>query len=118
MSTFASVDEYLAAQPAAAQSSLREIRAIIRAALPGAAEVISYGVPTYKLGGRSVVHFGAAKKHCALYGAAMEQFADELKGYDTSKGTVRFPLDQPLPAELVQRLVQARLAQHQARGKR
>lgn len=117
MPTHSSVDEYLAAQPAAAQPQLREIRAIIRAAIPDATEVISYGVPTYKLGGSSVVHFGAAKRHCALYGAAMEQFADELKGYDTSKGTVRFPLDQPLPTELVQRLVQARLAQHKARGK-
>ena len=104
MPAFATVDDYIAAQPAAAQPRLRELRAIIRAALPEAAELISYGMPTYKFPVGSV-YFGAAKHHCALYGTAMDACADELRAYDTSKGTVRFPLDQPIPEALVHKLV-------------
>jgi uncharacterized protein YdhG (YjbR/CyaY superfamily) len=104
-----SVDEYIATQPAVAQARLRELRAIIREAVPQAAEVISYGMPTYTLG-RKRVHFGAAGRHCALYGSAMEDFAHELGRYDTSKGTVRFRLDQPIPADLVRKLVLAKLS--------
>ena len=104
MPTFATVDDYIAAQSAAAQPRLRELRAIIRAAVPEAAEVISYGMPTYKFHVGSV-YFGAAKHHCALYGSAMDACTDELRGYDTSKGTVRFPLDQPIPEALVRKLV-------------
>jgi uncharacterized protein YdhG (YjbR/CyaY superfamily) len=104
---FATVDEYIAAQAAAAQPRLRELRAIVRAALPEAAEGISYGMPTYTFGG-GAVYFGAAKRHCALYGAALDACPEELRGFDTSKGTVRFPLDQPIPAELVRKLVLAK----------
>src|SRR6266566_1144624 len=89
--TFASVDDYIAAQSAAAQPRLRELRAIIRAAVPEATEAISYGLPTYKFRVGSV-YFGAAKRHVALYGSAMDALAEELRGYDTSKGTLRFPL--------------------------
>jgi len=103
------VDEYIAAQSPAAQPRLRELRAIIRAAIPDAAEVISYGMPTYKFRG-SFVSFGAAKRHCALYGSAMDAFAEELRGFGTSKGTVRFPLDRPIPAELVRKLVATKAA--------
>jgi uncharacterized protein YdhG (YjbR/CyaY superfamily) len=110
MPTFSSVDEYIAAQSAEAQPRLRELRAIIRAAVPAAAEVISYGMPTYKFRGGSV-YFGAAQHHCSLYGAAMGAFAEELRAYGTSKGTVRFPLDQPIPAQLVHRLVVATVAE-------
>jgi uncharacterized protein YdhG (YjbR/CyaY superfamily) len=88
------VDDYIAAQPTGVQERLRELRAIIREAVPQAAEVISYGMPTYRLG-HSRLHFGAAKRHCALYGVGT--------------GTVRFPLDQPIPAEQVRALVVARL---------
>jgi uncharacterized protein YdhG (YjbR/CyaY superfamily) len=109
MPDFASVDEYIAAQPAAAQPMLRELRATIRAALPQAEELVSgYNLPTYKVGGKAVTYFGAAKKHCALYGVLRDGFEEELQPYgDVSKGTVRFPLDQPLPADLVRRLVLA-----------
>jgi uncharacterized protein YdhG (YjbR/CyaY superfamily) len=103
----ASVDDYINAQSAAVQPRLHELRAIVRAALPDADEAISYGIPTYKLGGR-FVSFGAAKRHCALYGSAMDAFADELRGFGTSKGTVRFPLNQPVPEALVRKLVRAK----------
>jgi uncharacterized protein YdhG (YjbR/CyaY superfamily) len=108
--TFASVDDYIAAQSAAAQPRLRELRAIIRAAVPEATEVISYGLPTYKFRVGSV-YFGAAKRHVALYGSAMDALAEELRGYDSSKGTLRFPLNQPIPAELVGKLVLATVAE-------
>jgi uncharacterized protein YdhG (YjbR/CyaY superfamily) len=104
----ASVDEYIAAQPPAAQVRLRELRAIIREAVPQAAELISYGMPTYKLG-RWRVHVGAARHHCALYGAPLAAFPDDLRGYDTTRGTLRFPLDQPIPTDLVRKLLLARL---------
>ena len=109
MPTPATVDDYIAAQSAAAQPRLRELRAIIRAAVPGATEIISYGLPTYRLGVGSV-YFGAAKRHCALYGSALDSFPEELQGLDTSKGTVRFPLDRPIPEELVHKLVVAKAA--------
>jgi uncharacterized protein YdhG (YjbR/CyaY superfamily) len=112
MSAFATVDDYIAAQSAEAQPRLRELRAVIRAAVPEATESISYGLPTYSLRAR-FVHFGAAKRHCALYGSALGDFAEELRGYDTAKGTVRFPLDKPIPADLVTKLVTAKAAGQQ-----
>ena len=116
MPAFATVDDYIAAQSAAAQPRLRELRAIIRAAVPEATEVISYGLPTYKFR-VGFVYFGAAKRHCALYGSALDAFPEELRGFDTSKGTVRFPLDQPIPEELVRKLVVAKAAGQIARGR-
>jgi uncharacterized protein YdhG (YjbR/CyaY superfamily) len=107
MPEFATVDDYIAAQSAAAQPRLYELRDAIRSAVPEATELISYGMPTYKLR-VSFVSFGAARRHCALYGSAMDAFPDELCDYDTSKGTVRFPLDQPIPHELVRKLVIAK----------
>ncbi len=103
------VDEYIAAQPAVVQLKLRELRAILRSILPDAAESISYGMPAYRLR-VGFVYFGAGRHHVALYGAAMGAFARELSDYNTSKGTVRFPLDQPLPEELVRKLVETKAA--------
>jgi uncharacterized protein YdhG (YjbR/CyaY superfamily) len=108
MTSVITVDDYVAAQPATAQPRLRELRASIRAAVPEATEVISYGMPTYTLRGRRV-HFGAARRHCALYGSAVDQFAGELRPFKTLKGTVHFPLDRPIPHELVQKLVRGKL---------
>ncbi len=113
MPTITSVDDYIAAQSADVQPRLRELRSIIRAAVPEAAEVISYGIPTYKFR-RGSVSFGAAKRHCALYGSAMDAFPEELRGVNTSKGTVRFPLDQPVPEALVRKLVMAKAAAQDA----
>lgn len=96
------VDEYIAAQEERAQPRLRELRAILRAALPEAEECISWSMPTYRRG-QNLVHFAAAKKHIGLYpgGEATAVFAEKLKGLDVSKGTIRLPWDRPLPEELI-----------------
>lgn len=113
MTTIVTVDDYIGTQAAEAQPRLRELRAIIRAAAPQATEVISYGMPTYKLGGRRV-QFGAAKRHCALYGSAIDRFTTELHDFKTLKGTVQFPLDRPIPEKLVRNLVIAKLFDNQS----
>jgi uncharacterized protein YdhG (YjbR/CyaY superfamily) len=110
MTTITTVDEYIAAQKPDARARLQELRNTIRAAVPQAAEVISYGMPTYRLGARRV-YFAAAKRHCALYGAGIDLVADELGKFKTLKGTVQFPLDAPIPAHLVHRLVVGKLCQ-------
>ena len=111
MPDFDTVDAYIAAQAADAQPMLNQLRASVRAALPRAEEYMSnYNLPAYRLNGRPVTYFGAAKKHCALYGineSVRERFPEELLPYgDISKGTIRFPLDKPLPKTLVKKLVQ------------
>jgi uncharacterized protein YdhG (YjbR/CyaY superfamily) len=105
--TFATVEAYIAAQPPQTQTRLGELREAVRGALPDAQEVISYGMPTYKLPS-GFVSFGAAQRHCALYGSAADAYPEELKAYSTAKGTVRFPLDRPIPQALVRKLVQAK----------
>ena len=115
------VDAYLAAAPAEAQPMLRQMRKLIRAAAPKAQEIISYQIPAYKYEGRPLVYFGAAKKHCGLYGigsSVRDAFQDELEGYVMSKGTIQFPLDKPLPARLVTRLVKAQVAENEAAAAR
>lgn len=109
----ATIDEYLAGVPDDKRAALQRLREQIHAAAPDATEAISYGLPTFKVDGRWLVAFGVAKKHCSLYtgGAAIEANADELAGYRLWKGTINFPPDQPLPAELVTKLVQARIAE-------
>jgi len=107
MPSFATVDDYIAAQSAQAQPRLREIRSIIHATLPDAAEVISYDMPTYNFPG-GFVSFGAAKKHCALYGTPIDLYPEEVSAYSTSKGTIRFLFDQPIPEDLVRKLVKTK----------
>ncbi len=99
------VDEYIAARDEAVQPVLREIRSLLREALPEAEECISWSMPTYRKG-RNLIHFAAAKKHLGIYPGdeAVEAFAEELAGYDVSKGTVRLPYDRPLPAALIGRI--------------
>jgi len=111
------VDTYLGALPEEQRAALEKLRATIRAAAPDAAESISYGMPTFKYKGRPLIYFGAAKKHCALYGMHMEAHREELQRYDTSKGTIRFPSGKPLPAALVKKLVKARMAEIEAGAK-
>jgi uncharacterized protein YdhG (YjbR/CyaY superfamily) len=109
------VERYLAALPEEVRASLEQLRRVIRAAAPGSVEQMSYGVPTFKHHGRSLVSFGAAKKHCSFYvmsPAVMEAHRDELEAYATSKGTIRFEAGRPLPTELVTRLVEARLREN------
>ena len=99
------IDEYITAQDETVQPSLREVREILRTAIPDAEERISWSMPTYWKG-RNIIHFAASKKHLGLYpgGEATTVFADELKGFDVSKGTIRLPWNKELPTELIQRI--------------
>ena len=112
MKQFTSVAAYLKAVPPAPRAALQRLRKTIRAAVPQATEVISYGIPTFKHQGWRV-HFAAFKDHCSLFGigaAVMKAHKRELAGFQTSKCTIRFTADRPLPATLVRKLVTARLA--------
>ena len=93
------------------RAALEKLRKAIRAAAPKAEECISYGIPAFRLHGRFLVGIGAASNHCSFYpDSALDAYKDELKGYETSKGTVRFAASKPLPASLVKKLVKARIA--------
>jgi len=111
------VDEYLAGVPKATRSTLEKLRKTIKAAGPKVTESISYGMPMYKQNGM-VIGFAAFKDHCSIFpgSAVMHAHKEELKRYDTSKGTIRFPADKPLPATLVKKLVKARVAENEARA--
>jgi len=115
------VEGYLARVSEPARSTLMRIRAAIRSAVPPeTTEAISYGMPTFRYHG-ALVGFAAFSKHCSFFPmsvAVMEAFADDVKGFPTSKGTIRFPIDKPLPAALVKKLVKARIAENEARQKR
>ena len=95
------------------RAALEKLRRAIKSAAPEAEEYISYQVPAFRLGGRMLVAFGAAANHCAVYPGAfpVEAHKDELQAYDTSKGTIRFQEDSPLPATLVRKLVKTRVAE-------
>lgn len=114
----ATIDEYLAGVPEAQRAALEQLRKTIHAAVPRAEECISYGLPAFRLGGHALVAFGAAARHCSFFpmsGAPVANLADELAGYDTSKGTIRFQPESPLPAALVRKLVKARIAENAAK---
>lgn len=115
-----SVEEYLSRVSEPARTTLNKMRALIRAAAPAeGAETISYGVPMFKYKG-VLLAVGAFKDHCSLFLATSSiapEIREELKTYDTSKGTIRFPVDKPLPAALVTRIVKARVAQNEQRGR-
>jgi uncharacterized protein YdhG (YjbR/CyaY superfamily) len=108
---FTSIDEYIATFPQDIQKILQELRAVIQAAAPEAQEKISYQMPTFFLNG-NLVHFAAFKHHIGFYPAprGLEAFAQELSIYEGAKGSVRFPIDQPLPLELISRIVKYRVA--------
>jgi uncharacterized protein YdhG (YjbR/CyaY superfamily) len=115
----ATVDEFLAAVPEPQRAALEDLRGVIRAAAPGATEVINYGVPMLKLNGKNLVSFAAGKDHCSFYvqsPALMEAHAADLKGFKTSKGTVQFTPDKPIPPDLVTKLVMARIAENEKAG--
>jgi uncharacterized protein YdhG (YjbR/CyaY superfamily) len=120
MTEKSSIDDYLAKVPEDARAVLEKLRATIKTVAPDAAETISYQVPTFKHHG-SLVGFAAFKEHCSFFlmsTSAMEAHAEELEAYDTSKGTIRFPVDKPLPATLVKKLVKARIKENEARSSR
>jgi uncharacterized protein YdhG (YjbR/CyaY superfamily) len=114
------VDEYVAEVPPPAQQMLKELRAVIRSALPSdAAEIISYGMPAFR---RDVVlvWYAAFADHCSLFPGAsiIERFKNETTSLKTSKGTVQFPLGQPLPKALIKRIIKARLAERETKTQR
>ena len=106
------VDAFIKASPKEAQAKLREMRKIVQACAPDAKELISYKMPAYKLNGKWLVGFAGYKKHIGFYamtGSFFEKYKSELKDYEVSKGTVRFPLDRPLPVTLIKKFVKARM---------
>ncbi len=112
------VDEYLAKLAEPARTTLNKLRAVIRSVVPPeATEAISYRMPTFKYKG-PLVGFAAFSDHCSLFamnGSVLASFKAELKGFSTSKGAIRFPVDKPLPAALVKKLVKARIGQNEAK---
>jgi uncharacterized protein YdhG (YjbR/CyaY superfamily) len=115
------VDEYLAAVPEPARTTLNSIRAVIRSAVPPeTTEAITYGIPTFKYKG-SLLAVAAFKNHCSLFPmslAVIDTFKKELKPFLASKGTIRYPLDKPLPSALVKKLVKARIAEKDRKKQR
>ncbi|TWT43907.1 hypothetical protein RAS1_03070 [Phycisphaerae bacterium RAS1] len=115
------IDEYLAAVDDVQRPALERLRSTIRAAAPDAEECISYQLAAFRHAGRMLVAFGATDRHCAFYvmsDKTLPAFKKQLAGYDTSKGTIRFQPQKPLPAALVRKLVGARIAENAATGKR
>jgi uncharacterized protein YdhG (YjbR/CyaY superfamily) len=119
-SGLAAVEAYLARVPEPSRTTLEKMRATIRAAAPKeATEAIGYGMPTFRYKG-ALVGYAAFKSHCSFFPmgfAAIEQFAGELQGFRTSKGTIQFPVDKPLPAALVKKMVRACVARNEAKAK-
>jgi uncharacterized protein YdhG (YjbR/CyaY superfamily) len=111
---FNSIDDYIATQPEAAQAVLQRVRSVIRKALPGAEEAISYRIPAFKLTGRPFIWFAGWAQHYSLYpvnGKVVEAFKDDLAPYKLSKGTLRLPLSQPVPERLIRRIAKLRAAE-------
>ena len=114
------IDEYLASVPEPARGTLQQIRLIIRSAVPaGALEVITYSMPGFHYKG-TLLSFAAFTNHCSLFPmsyAVIEKFQTELQAFPTSKGTIQFPMDQPLSAALIRKIVKARIAENEARNR-
>jgi uncharacterized protein YdhG (YjbR/CyaY superfamily) len=116
-----SVDEYIAAQPEAMRPKLEQVRAAITSAVPNALEGIGYGIPGYKLHGKPMLYFGGFKEHYSLFAASGTFFAAlelELRAYDRRKGTVHFPLNEPVPVKLISRIAKLRAAGMAATAKK
>ena len=117
---FKSVDDYIDSQPTAVRSVLERVRSIIRKAVPRAEETISYQIPTYKLHGAAVLYFAGWRKHYSLYPAGaplVAAFKDDLARYEVSKGTIRFPLSEPVPVKLIERIAKFRAKEVAGREK-
>lgn len=117
---FTSVDHYISSQPESVQAVLERVRRTIRKAVPGAEEMISYQIPTYKLHGRAMVYFAGWNQHYSIYPATsrlVAAFKDELAAYEISKGTIRFPLSEPVPVRLIEGIARFRAKEEAERGK-
>lgn len=119
MNHYENVEAYINAQPNDVQPKLLQLRQIIRLHAPDSAECISYGMPAYKLDGKPLVYFAAQTKHIGLYALprAVALFKDQLTEYQTAKGTIRFPLNNPLPVKLIKDIVKMRVADVKAAAK-
>jgi uncharacterized protein YdhG (YjbR/CyaY superfamily) len=119
MEKYTTVDEYISSFPEETQKILQQLREDLQQMVPEAKQKIGYGIPTFTLNG-NLVHFAGYKNHIGLYpgSKAIEVFADQLKGYHTSKGTVQFPIDKPLPMDLIKKLVDFCVVQNLAKGKK
>ena len=113
------IDDYLANLKSDHRKTLQQLRQTIQTAVPGAEECISYGIPAFRVNGRLLVFFGAWANHCALYpgsAATLKNFRNELRNFQTSKGTIRFSPDKPLPTALVKKLVKTRVVENNDRA--
>ena len=119
-STATSIDEYIAGFPPQTQAVLQELRALIKASAPGATETISYAIPTFDLNGRHLAHFAGYANHIGFYPipSALEAFKEELTPYKSGKGSAQFPLGQPLPTDLIRRIIEFRVEENTRKAKK
>jgi uncharacterized protein YdhG (YjbR/CyaY superfamily) len=115
--TARSIDEYIAVFPPETMKALTQVRALVRELAPYATETISYAIPTFDLNGRHLVHFAGYAKHIGFYPipSGIEAFKEELAPYKQGRGSVQFPLDKPMPMDLIRRIVEFRIAENRAR---
>jgi len=111
---FETIDEYIAAFPRNVQDILEELRRVIRESAPESEETISYGIPTFDFNGRHLVHFAAYRNHVGFYptSSGIAHFKKELSRYELSRGTVRFPINEPIPFDLVKKIVKYRVEEN------
>jgi uncharacterized protein YdhG (YjbR/CyaY superfamily) len=116
---FATIDEYIASFLPYIREKLQGIRGVIQRTAPDADEAIRYGIPTFRLNGRNLVHFAAFKNHISFFptSSGVEKFRKELSSYSLSKGTIQFPLDAPIPYDLVERIVRFRVEESRKKKK-
>jgi uncharacterized protein YdhG (YjbR/CyaY superfamily) len=114
------VDEYIAGYSEEVQAILQQVRTTIKVAAPAAVELIAYGLPSYKLNGHPVVYFGGFKEHIGFYATPSGHagFAEELSKYKQGKGSVQFPIDEPMPLDLIERIVKFRVQENLAKPKK
>ena len=117
-STANAIDKYIADFPPETQTVLEALRALIKACAPGATETISHAIPTFDLNGKHLVHFAGYARHVGFYPApsGLEAFKEDLKPYKSGKGSVQFPLGQPLPTDLIRRIVEFRVAENMGKA--
>lgn len=113
MNTYTTIDEFIIQYPPGVQELLQKLRSVIRETVPEATEAIVYGIPTFRFHG-NLVHFSAYKNHIGFYptSSGVSHFKDRLAGYELSKGTIQFPIDQPLPYDLIREIVAFRVKEN------